>query len=149
VAVPTRALLDLEAIVGREHVLTDPEVVQVLLPTHPTERARPQGLPLVPEVPPQVEVGHEVRLRVGEAPVVGGGVLPAGGALEGEDGYACAGDGDCHLIVIHRPTRKLYEQWRANISGSTYECGCLAVRDICRAAARCPRDSRRTRGLGP
>jgi len=27
VAVPTRALLDLEAIVGREHVLTDPEVV--------------------------------------------------------------------------------------------------------------------------
>jgi len=56
--------------------------------------------------------------------------VPAGGALEGEDGYACAGDGDCHLIVIHRPTRKLYEQWRANISGSTYEGGCLAVWDL-------------------
>jgi hypothetical protein len=56
--------------------------------------------------------------------------VPEGGALEGENGYACTGDGDCHLIVIHRPTRKLFEQWRANISGSTYEGGCLAVWDL-------------------
>ena len=26
--------------------------------------------------------------------------VPAGGAIEGETGYACAGDGDCHLIVV-------------------------------------------------
>jgi serine/threonine-protein kinase len=25
--------------------------------------------------------------------------VPPGGALEGEDGYECRGDGDCHLIV--------------------------------------------------
>jgi hypothetical protein len=59
--------------------------------------------------------------------------VPVGGALEGENGYECTGDGDCHLIVIHPPGRKLYEQWRANISGSTYEGGCLAVWDLTRA----------------
>src|SRR5690349_562453 len=37
---------------------------------------------------------------------------PDGGALEGEDGYDCTNDGDCHLIVIERDERKLYEMWR-------------------------------------
>ena len=41
---------------------------------------------------------------------------PTGGNVEGETGYACTGDGDCHL---HRRTtrraNKLYEMWRANI----------------------------------
>ncbi len=58
--------------------------------------------------------------------------VPPSGALEGENGYECTGDGDCHLIVIHRPTRKLFEQWRANISGGTYQGGCLAVWDLSR-----------------
>jgi hypothetical protein len=58
--------------------------------------------------------------------------VPAGGAVEGETGYTCTGDGDCHLIVIHRPTHKLFEQWRANISGSSYQGGCLAVWDLSR-----------------
>ncbi len=53
--------------------------------------------------------------------------VPAGGALEGESGYACAGDGDCHLIVWHRPTQRLYEMWRANLTGGVFEGGCLAV----------------------
>lgn len=53
--------------------------------------------------------------------------LPNGGALEGESGYQCAGDGDCHLIVVHRPTRRLYEMWRANVVGGQYYAGCLAV----------------------
>src|SRR5262245_49654865 len=30
--------------------------------------------------------------------------VPDGGAIEGEYGYACASDGDCHLIVVHEPT---------------------------------------------
>jgi len=53
--------------------------------------------------------------------------LPAGGALEGEPDYQCAGDGDCHLLVVHRPSNKLYEMWRANVVGGTFYGGCLAV----------------------
>ncbi|MFP2927557.1 hypothetical protein ACLESO_20640 [Pyxidicoccus sp. 3LG] len=58
--------------------------------------------------------------------------VPPGGALEGESGYSCTTDGDCHLIVIHRPTRKLYEQWRVDIEGNSYRGGCLAVWDLSR-----------------
>lgn len=53
--------------------------------------------------------------------------VPNGGHLEGESGYKCEGDGDCHLIVIAQDTNKLYEQWRANIDDSGYHGGCLAV----------------------
>jgi hypothetical protein len=53
--------------------------------------------------------------------------VPPGGALEGEEGYACTTDGDCHLIVVHEPSRRLYEMWRANIDGGTFYGGCLAV----------------------
>ncbi|HEV7734516.1 MAG TPA: hypothetical protein VGR62_20250 [Candidatus Binatia bacterium] len=59
--------------------------------------------------------------------------VPPGGALEGETGYQCASDGDCHLIVVHRPTKKLYEMWRANIAGSSFQGGCAAVWDLTRA----------------
>ena len=48
--------------------------------------------------------------------------LPAGGAIEGEDAYACENDGDCHLIVIDTDSCRLYEMWRANRSGSS-QCG--------------------------
>ena len=58
--------------------------------------------------------------------------VPAGGALEGERGYACDSDGDCHLIVVHRPARKLYEMWRADIRGDQFHGGCLAVWDMAR-----------------
>jgi serine/threonine-protein kinase len=53
--------------------------------------------------------------------------VPAGGALEGESGYACDHDGDCHLIVLHTPTQRLFEMWRAHIVGSSFQGGCLAV----------------------
>lgn len=56
--------------------------------------------------------------------------VPAGGAIEGEPDYQCAGDGDCHLIVVHPPTKRLYEMWRANIEGSDFYGGCLAVWDM-------------------
>ena len=56
--------------------------------------------------------------------------VPTNGAIEGEDGYACAGDGDCHLIVVQRAQKKLYEMWRANITGSTFQGGCAAFWDL-------------------
>ena len=53
--------------------------------------------------------------------------IPEGGNLEGEDGYTCDNDGDCHLIVYDQQNRRLYEMWRANLSDDTFNGGCLAV----------------------
>ncbi len=58
--------------------------------------------------------------------------VPPAGALEGEDGYECRGDGDCHLIVADRPRAKLFEMWRADIRGDVFRGGCLAVWDMTR-----------------
>jgi hypothetical protein len=52
--------------------------------------------------------------------------VPAGGNIESESGYACTGDGDCHLLVFDTSAGKLYEMYRANIT-STFQGGCLAV----------------------
>jgi hypothetical protein len=57
--------------------------------------------------------------------------VPAGGNIEDESGYACTGDGDCHLLVFDTSAHKLYEMWRANIT-STFQGGCLAVWDAAR-----------------
>jgi len=54
--------------------------------------------------------------------------VPPGGNVEDETGYACTGDGDCHLLVFDTSAKKLYEMWRANIT-STFQGGCLAVWD--------------------
>lgn len=59
--------------------------------------------------------------------------VPAGGALEGETGYACLGDGDCHLLVVDRASQRLYEMWRANITAAGFAGGCLAVWSLDRA----------------
>jgi hypothetical protein len=61
--------------------------------------------------------------------------VPPGGRLEGESGYACAGNGDCHLLVLQGT--RLFEMWRANIAGGTatgtpFRGGCLAVWDTTR-----------------
>ena len=61
--------------------------------------------------------------------------LPIDGALEGETGYECEGDGDCHLIVVHQPTQQLYEMWRANLLDGRLVGGCLAVWDMTRVYA--------------
>ena len=58
--------------------------------------------------------------------------VPSGGALEGEAGYGCFGDGDCHLIVVHRPSLRLFEMWRADIRGDVFDGGCLAIWDMTR-----------------
>jgi serine/threonine-protein kinase len=59
--------------------------------------------------------------------------VPAGGSLEGENGYACTLDGDCHLLVVHHDENKLYEMWRANITGGTFYGGCAVVWDLTKA----------------
>jgi hypothetical protein len=38
--------------------------------------------------------------------------VPAGGAVEGETGYACNGGGDCHLLVVDRATQTLWEMYQ-------------------------------------
>jgi serine/threonine-protein kinase len=53
--------------------------------------------------------------------------VPTSGNVEGETGYQCTGGGDCHLLVYQRDSKDLYEMWRANIQGSTFYGGCLAV----------------------
>jgi hypothetical protein len=58
--------------------------------------------------------------------------VPPDGALEGEEGYECRGDGDCHLIVVDRPRQRLFEMWRADIVGGAFFGGCLAVWDLSR-----------------
>jgi hypothetical protein len=55
--------------------------------------------------------------------------VPPNGNVEGETGYSCTTEGDCHLIVHDKSAGKLYEMWRADIDGSTFNGGCLAVWD--------------------
>jgi|GEM_PF-299877 len=56
--------------------------------------------------------------------------VPQGGSLEGENGYQCTSNGDCHLLVIDPVKHSLYEMWRATItSGGTFFGGCVAVWD--------------------
>ena len=61
--------------------------------------------------------------------------VPQGGALEGESGYECRSDGDCHLIVVDRQRQRLFEMWRANIVSGRFRGGCLAVWDMSRVYA--------------
>ncbi|MDB4968708.1 MAG: hypothetical protein JWN44_4397 [Myxococcales bacterium] len=56
--------------------------------------------------------------------------VPPSGAIEGESGYACTQDGDCHLLVIHDTQKKLYEMWRTNIAGGAFSGGCATVWDL-------------------
>lgn len=58
--------------------------------------------------------------------------VPVGGNLEGEGGYACTTDGDCHLIVYSPTRRRLFEMWRANLDSASFEGGCLAIWDTSR-----------------
>ncbi len=58
--------------------------------------------------------------------------VPAAGAVEGEAGYRCEGDGDCHLIVADWAAGELFEMWRANIVGEDFFGGCLALWDMTR-----------------
>ena len=59
--------------------------------------------------------------------------VPVGGDIEGNTGYACNDDGDCHLLVYAPATQELYEMYRADLEGSTLSGGCLAVWDTNKA----------------
>jgi serine/threonine-protein kinase len=59
--------------------------------------------------------------------------VPPGGDIEGNPGYECLDDGDCHLLVNDTAGQKLYELYRANISGGTFHGGCLAVWNLAQA----------------
>ena len=56
--------------------------------------------------------------------------VPEQGSIEGETGYACDGDGDCHLIVHEVDEGKLYEMWRADLRGGQLRGGCAAVWEV-------------------
>lgn len=57
--------------------------------------------------------------------------LPAGGGLEGQQGYQCPIDqGDCHYIVADRHQAKLYEAWEANYADGALSAQFLAVWDL-------------------
>ncbi len=56
--------------------------------------------------------------------------VPPGGNLEGEVGYECLSDGDCHLIVADWDRMQLFEMWRADIRSGVFRGGCLAVWDM-------------------
>ncbi|HEY4243944.1 MAG TPA: hypothetical protein VGM88_29220 [Kofleriaceae bacterium] len=53
--------------------------------------------------------------------------IPDGGSVEGEDGYACTGGDDCHLLVFDADAHMLYEMFKTNIVGDDFEGGCLAT----------------------
>ena len=53
--------------------------------------------------------------------------IPVGGNLEEETGYECTHGGDCHLIVHDATHGRLYEQWRADITGGVFTGGCMAM----------------------
>ena len=59
--------------------------------------------------------------------------IPTNGFVEGNPGYTCASGGDCHLIVYDTSTKKLYEQYRASLTATTYTGGCLSVWDGAKA----------------
>ena len=69
--------------------------------------------------------------------------LPAGGLVEDDpspprtspfSGYACSGFGagaDCHILLVARGERRLYEMYRATVEGgTTFRAGCLAIWDL-------------------
>ncbi len=75
------------------------------------------------ELIPNAEYFYSPDCDQGPVPV------PSTGNLEGESGYECLGGGDCHLLVMDDSDGKLYEMYKANITGSSFSSGCLAIWD--------------------
>jgi len=61
--------------------------------------------------------------------------VPAGGAIEGHGNYSCSpASEDCHLLVVERDEKRLYELYGANISGGGVLSGrCGVIWDLTRA----------------
>jgi len=57
--------------------------------------------------------------------------LPAGGGMEGQEGYQCPNtNSDCHYIVVDRPNAKLYEGYSATYKDGALSAQFLAVWDL-------------------
>lgn len=57
--------------------------------------------------------------------------MPVAGNIEGSAGYTCdVSNGDCHLLVVHQPTKKLYEVYQATTIGANLTGTCVAVWDL-------------------
>jgi len=67
--------------------------------------------------------------------VLPGFPVPAGGAVEGEQGYACTQGGDCHFLVVDKANNKLYEMYDAfdPPSSSVFNGGCSVLWDLTKA----------------
>ena len=59
--------------------------------------------------------------------------VPAGGNIEDETGYACTGDGDCHLLVVRHEREQALRDVAREHHGSTFHGGCLAVWDTAKS----------------
>ncbi|NJD06231.1 MAG: hypothetical protein FIA97_07000 [Methylococcaceae bacterium] len=59
--------------------------------------------------------------------------MPEGGAVEGESGYECTQDGDCHLLVVARDEGKLYELYGASRKGGVLSAMCAVAWDLNRS----------------
>lgn len=56
--------------------------------------------------------------------------LPQGGAIEGERGYTCTTNGDCHILVLDKANRKLFESYRSNLVAGRLESSCAVIWDL-------------------
>jgi serine/threonine-protein kinase len=56
--------------------------------------------------------------------------LPPGGQIEGESGYQCTTGGDCHLLLIDRTARVLYELYHADLVSGVMHTSCLVRWDL-------------------
>ena len=60
--------------------------------------------------------------------------MPVGGAIEGQDDYACNPYGeDCHILVVERDEKLLYELYGANIDDGELIGRCAVIWDLTRA----------------
>jgi serine/threonine-protein kinase len=57
---------------------------------------------------------------------------PATGAIEGETGYACTHGGDCHLLIVDKVNKRLYESYNSNFNGTAMQSICGIMWDLSR-----------------
>lgn len=56
--------------------------------------------------------------------------LPTTGSIEGESGYSCTHGGDCHLLVVDKTNKLLYESGNSNYNGAVLQSMCGIVWDL-------------------
>jgi hypothetical protein len=80
---------------------------------------------------PQVPFRKGPGFYAADSDVVSTIPLPAGGGMEGQQGYQCNIDQeDCHLIVVDRSHGKLYEAYQANYADGVVTTTGLVIWDL-------------------